>query len=120
MSVESSLDRVALLLGLFAVPAVLLWAGHRLRRRSDRWRGAFWGAVLAHTAASVPAMVAALYPAAEWSAADRWRGVLAFWLMLLAAPVGAAVGAMRAHHRPSVEGPAPVRRERLPRERQPR
>jgi hypothetical protein len=92
--------RVALLLGLFAVPAVLLWAGHRLRRRSPGWRGAFWGAVLAHTLASLSAMAAAMWPPVEWGAGDRWRGLAGFWLMLLAAPAGAALGYLRARRAP--------------------
>jgi hypothetical protein len=86
----------ALLLGLFAAPAALLWAGHRLRRRSARWRAAFWGALLAHTLAAIPTLAVALYPAAAWSSGDRWRGLLGYWSLLIAAPTGAVVGAAAA------------------------
>ena len=87
---------LAMLAGLFAVPAALLWAGHRLRRRSTRWRGAFWGALVAHLALMPVAMVAAMLPPSEWSPDDRWRGFLGFWAPLVGPLLGAAVGATRA------------------------
>ncbi|CAN5181059.1 hypothetical protein BH24GEM2_BH24GEM2_15260 [soil metagenome] len=40
------MGHLALLLGLFAVPALLLWLGHRLHRRSGRVLGALLGALL--------------------------------------------------------------------------
>jgi hypothetical protein len=89
--------RVALLLGLFAVPAVLLWAGHRLRRGA-MVRAAFWGAVIAHTLAWLPT-IAAAYPPAAWSPDDVSRGLLGFWSLLLAAPVGAGLGVVVARRR---------------------
>ena len=85
---------VAMLAGLFAVPAALLWAGHRLRRRPARWRAAFWGALAAHVVASLVALVAAMVPPAEWAPHDRWRGFLGFWLLLVAPVLGAVAGAV--------------------------
>jgi hypothetical protein len=90
-----TLGSAAMLAGLFAVPAALLWAGHRLRRRSARWRGAFWGALAAHVAVAPLAMLAAMLPPAEWSPDDRVRGFLGFWAMLVAPLLGAALGAVR-------------------------
>ena len=85
---------VAMLAGLFAVPAALLWAGHRLRRRSARWRAAFWGALTAHAAAGLVALVAAMVPPADWAPDDRGRGFLGFWLPLVAPVLGAVAGAV--------------------------
>jgi len=86
----------AMLLGVFVIPTVLVWPGHRLRRRPPRWRGAFWGAVIAHVIAVPVAAVAAMTPAAEWSPTDTMRGLLGFWLLLIAPLVGAAIGASSA------------------------
>jgi hypothetical protein len=84
---------LAMLLGLFAVPAYLLWIGHHWRNRSDRQRGAFWGGVVGHTAAAIVASIAGLYRPELWSDADVLRGFLGFWLMLVAGVGGLIVGA---------------------------
>jgi hypothetical protein len=84
----------AMLAGLFAVPAALLWAGHRLRRRSARWRAAFWGALLAHVVIAPVAMLAAMVPPAAWGPTDRWRGLLGFWALLVGPLGGALLGAV--------------------------
>jgi hypothetical protein len=93
----------AMLAGLFGVPAVLLWTGHRLRRRPPRWRAAFWGALIAHVALAPAAMVAAMVPPAEWAPDDRWRGVFGFWALMLGPLLGALIGVARAP-RPSQAG----------------
>lgn len=85
----------AMLLGLFAVPALLLWSGHRLRRRSLRWRSVFWGLLLGYVAGSLVAMTAAMMPAAEWTGDDTMRGLLGFWSLVLLPALGAMVGAVR-------------------------
>jgi len=84
----------AMLLGAFVVPGVLLWAGHRLRRRPPRWRGAFWGALVGHVVAVPIAVVAAMNPAAEWGPTDAVRGALGFRLLLAAPIVGAVIGSI--------------------------
>ncbi|MCC6318124.1 MAG: hypothetical protein IT361_10580 [Gemmatimonadaceae bacterium] len=84
-----------MLFGVFVVPAILLWAGHKLRRRSPAWRQAFWGAVLGHVVAVVIGSIAAMKPAAEWSDADVWRGVFGYWSFAVAPAIGAVVGAVR-------------------------
>lgn len=84
----------AMLAGIFLVPMALLWAGHRLRRRPPRWRGAFWGALIAHVAMAPVALVAAMSPAAEWAPTDTVRGALGFWSLLVMPVLGGVVGAI--------------------------
>ena len=88
------MGRMALLIGLFAVPAFLLWAGHHWRHRSARVRGAFWGGLVAHSVAALVATAAGLYRPAEWASDDVLRGFLGFWSMLVFFLVGAAIGAV--------------------------
>jgi len=85
----------AMLLGLFVVPAALLWSGHRLRRRSPRWRSVFWGLLAGYVAGSCVAIVAGLIPPAEWSSDDATRGLFGFWSLLLFPALGAGIGAVR-------------------------
>lgn len=86
----------ALLAGAFGVPLVLLWVGHRLRRRAARVRGAFWGAFTGHLLAIPLATLAAMMPPAEWAPGDVLRGALGFWALLLLPLLGAGVGALLA------------------------
>lgn len=85
---------VAMLVGLFVVPVVLLLAGHRLRRRSPARRRMFWGALAGYGVASVAALWAGMSPAAMWASGDTVRGFLGFWLLLVGPAVGALVGAI--------------------------
>jgi hypothetical protein len=85
-------ERLALLLGLFVVPLLLLILGHRLRDRGRRQRAIFWGGVLGHTAAMLASTAALHYPPVLWS--SQTRVVIAFWMMLLGGVAGAAVGAL--------------------------
>lgn len=89
-------ERVALLLGLFGAPAVLLWLGHRLRDRTARQRGAFWGGAIGHTIALVVALVAALLPPIWWHEGGFLRDFAVHWSLLIGAIAGAAAGALRA------------------------
>ena len=88
------MGRIALLLGLFAAPAFLLWAGHHWRYRNNAVRGAFWGGLIAHTIAALLATIAGLYRPAEWAPTDMWRGFLGLWSMLVLFAVGAVIGAL--------------------------
>jgi hypothetical protein len=81
-----------MLIGVFLVPALLLWGGHKLRRRPPAWRGMFWGAVVGHLVAIVVGSAAGMIPAAEWSEADTWRGLAGFWSFTVAPLAGAAIG----------------------------
>ncbi len=95
-----TLDRLALLVGLFVAPLLLLVAGHRFARRSPRVRGAFWGALVAYAIAAAAALWVSMVPAASWAETDRLRGFLGFWSMVAAPVVGGALGALRAARAP--------------------
>ena len=85
--------RLAFLVGLLIVPALLLWLGHRLRDRSPAQRGAFWGGVIGHTVAIIVAVTLLHYPPVMWT--GEVRAAIAMWVMLLGAAAGAAAGAFR-------------------------
>jgi len=87
-----SVSMLALLLGLFVVPAIALALGHRIAKRPARQRGAFWGVVIGHTVAMLVATAAALYSPVKWSAADVARGAVGLWGMLLLGVVGGVIG----------------------------
>lgn len=91
----------AMMLGVFGVPAALLWAGHKMRRRSRAWHRAFWGAITGHLAALVIGSLAAMLPPETWAPADRVRGFLGFWSFLLFPAVGALVGWLQTRIGPS-------------------
>jgi peptidoglycan biosynthesis protein MviN/MurJ (putative lipid II flippase) len=84
---------MALLAGMFIVPIVLLWLGHRLRRRSDRSRGVFWGAVAGHTLGLLASVAAMHVPAVPWAGGDA-RTTIVHWGMLIGAVAGGATGWM--------------------------
>ncbi|HSG41415.1 MAG TPA: hypothetical protein VLE27_17370 [Thermoanaerobaculia bacterium] len=87
-----SAEHVALLAGLFAVPALLLALGHRLRRRPPFWRRVFWGAVAGHSLALLVTLAAALYPPIAWAEGPRPRDNAVHWTLLLGALAGGAIG----------------------------
>lgn len=86
----------AMLLGVLVVPGVLLWAGHRMRRRSPRWHACFWGGVTGHLIALLIGSLAAMMPAEHWSATDALRGAAGLWSFLVLPILGAAIGALRS------------------------
>ena len=86
--------RIALLLGLFAVPMFLLWAGHHWRHTTARMRGAFWGGLIAHSIAALLATAAGVFWPVEWESTHGWRGFFGFWSMLILFILGAVVGAL--------------------------
>jgi uncharacterized membrane protein YkvI len=92
--------RLALLIGFFVVPALLLTLGHRLRDRTALQRGAFWGGVVGHAAALLVAILALHFPPVLWE--SDARVALAFWSMLLGGATGVAAGAAFARRRASV------------------
>lgn len=87
-------ERVALLAGLFAAPGLLLWLGHRLRDRSARARGAFWGGVAGHAMAVLLTLAAAVTPPIWWAGGGFWRDFAVHWSLLLGAALGAGSGAV--------------------------
>jgi len=92
-----SAEHVALLAGLFAIPALLLALGHRLRRRPPFWRRVFWGAVTGHSIALLITLAAALYPPIAWADGPRPRDHAVHWTMLFGSLAGGAVaGTLRS------------------------
>ena len=91
----------AMLLGLFVVPVLLLWLGHRLRRRSTRARATFWGALFGHTTGALFATVYSMIPPEQWRPEDTTRGFFGLYAMLLFAMIGALAGYLLARGRAS-------------------
>lgn len=87
-------ERVALLVGLFAIPGLLLWLGHRLRDRSPRQRGAFWGGVIGHGIGLAITLTAAVKPAVWWAGGPFLRDFAVHWSPMLLALGGLALGSL--------------------------
>ena len=85
---------IAFLLGLFGVPIALLFYGHRLRRRPERQRRAFWGAIIGHCIAGTLAVTLGMIPPVAWTSEDTARGFAGLWSLLVLPVGGAVVGAM--------------------------
>ena len=89
-----SIGMVVFLAGLFVVPVVLLWWGHRIRKLDGWKRRAFWGAIVGHSLAGVLAVTFGMIPPEAWTSGETVRGFFGFWTMLLfplLGGVGAAV-----------------------------
>ena len=99
-----SVGLAAMLAGLFVVPALLLYVGHRLRRRSRRARSIFWGALLGHSIGAVFALWYSMIPPEAWTSGDFTRGIAGFYGMLAGGAAGALIGAI-AGRRPTVSSP---------------
>jgi uncharacterized membrane protein YvlD (DUF360 family) len=84
---------LALLLGLFVVPGVLLWLAHHLRRRSLLLRRVFWGGMVGWSAAVVVMVVSSMSPPVLWT--EGARQVAVYWVLLAGGMIGMAVGALR-------------------------
>ena len=87
-----TLTGLVMMVGVFGVPALLVWGGHRLRRRSPQWRAVFLGAVVGHVLAIVVGSIAAMTPPEAWESTDLWRGVLGIWSFTIFPLVGGLVG----------------------------
>ncbi len=83
---------LALLTGLFVIPGIMLYVGHRLRRRSFRARRIFWGMFFGHTAGALLATWYSMIPPELWSSSDFWRGAFGFYGMLLGGLIGGLIG----------------------------
>lgn len=84
-------SRLALAAGLFVVPALLLWLGHRLRRQTPVRRRVFWGATIGYLLGMLLTLVAIHYPPVLW-AGGGWRTAVVHWGMVVGAAVGAGIG----------------------------
>ena len=87
-----SVGTVAMLVGLFVIPIILLGLGHRMRRRTPTQRRIFWGGLVGYLVAALAALWVGMVPPAEWSSADTVRGVLGFGGLV----IGPILGAMAA------------------------
>ena len=83
---------IALILGLFIVPVVLLYLGHRLRRRPKRTRGIFWGALAGHTIGALFATWYSMIPPEAWTSSDTTRGFFGLYGMLAGSLIGMLAG----------------------------
>jgi hypothetical protein len=101
-----SMGTLALLVGLFVIPLVLLALGHRLRRRTSAQRALFWGGLVGYLVAALAAMWVAMVPAAEWSEIDTVRGLLGYWGFIIGPVIGgvAALAFWRQKADSSVRG----------------
>jgi hypothetical protein len=85
-------SRMALLAGLFVVPALIVWLGHRLRRRTPAWRAVFWGAAWGYGVGMLASLAALHLPPVLWS--GGWRAAVVHWGMVVAPAAGAALAAV--------------------------
>lgn len=99
-----SFGPLVMLLGIFVVPTLLLWLGHRLRRRSSRQRGLFWGGLTGHVAAILTTTLAAMLPPQAWGSGDLVRGLASYGALLLLPIIGGAIGALNAARAEGREG----------------
>ena len=91
-----SAHHLALLLGLFAAPALMLQLGHRLQRRSAQQRAMFWGLVIGHSLGAIVACMALFLPPEFWTLDASRRTILAFWGMAAGSALGLVAGRMLA------------------------
>ena len=87
---------LALLLGLFGVPALLMILGHRLRGRSENHKRRFWGGVLGCIMGIVVAVCAMLLPPVWWADGTFLRPFLVHWSMLVGGGLGVLTGPLWA------------------------
>lgn len=89
-----SAEHLALLVGLFVVPALLLALGHRLRRRPPFWRRVFWGGVAGHSIALLVMAAVTMFPPVAWEGGFYARDVTVHWSIVLGALAGGAIAAV--------------------------
>lgn len=87
------------LLGLFGIPAALLYLGHHLRKRSHLRSRIFWGGVFGYLIGAVLALAAAVVPPEQWSSGNALRGFFGLWGLLAFPLIGALIGFLNARTR---------------------
>src|SRR5687768_10214915 len=87
-----SIHILAFIVGLFLVPLALLMVAHKLRRRSQRVRAAFWGAVAGHIIALVLATAWGMIPPETLTPQETARGAASLWSLLVLPLAGALAG----------------------------
>ena len=107
------IDRIALLIGLFAAPVIALRLGNRFRDQSTTHRRVFWGLVIGHTCGLLLAVSAAMLPPIAWEEGPRLRDALVHWSMFGGSVIGALAGWVTRDRTPpappATRAPAPGR-----------
>ena len=83
---------IALFLGLFGVPSLLMVLGHRLRGRSEAHKRRFWGGVFGYFVGMIVAISAMLVPPVWWAEGAFLRPFLIHWSILLGGLLGVTTG----------------------------
>jgi hypothetical protein len=87
-----TISLLALLLGLFGVPTLLMILGHRLRGRSERHKRRFWGGVTGYIVGILTAVCAMMLPPVWWADGTFLRPFLVHWPMLVGGVLGVLTG----------------------------
>ena len=82
--------RIALLLGLFGVPIVLLMIAHGIRNLGETAKLRFWGGLIGHIAGLTFALLSMMMPPVLWS--EVFRTAAVHWSMLVGFVVGGLLG----------------------------
>jgi hypothetical protein len=83
---------LALLLGLFGVPAALATLGHRFRERDPSERRRFWGGVIGYGVGLAVTLTAMMAPPVWWAGGGVVREVAVHWSMLAGFLAGVLAG----------------------------
>ena len=83
---------LALLIGLFGIPGVLMAFGHRLRGRTTTHKGRFWGGVYGYIVGTGLAVAAMMLPPVAWEADHGLRAFLVHWSMVTGGILGLLTG----------------------------
>ncbi|ESZ89331.1 hypothetical protein KT71_003972 [Congregibacter litoralis KT71] len=102
------MNTLALLLGVFAIPLIILLSCHRFRRLGPQGRRRVWGLVIGYGFALIVVLAAMLSPPVLWTDSQPLRTLLVYWGLLtfpLLGTLGAALtGLLTAVRR---GGPSP-------------
>ncbi len=90
------MNGIALLVGIFGAPLLLLGAGRRFRSRSRRHRAVFWGGVIGYGIAVLGVNLALMLEPVMWTEATPLRAAIVFWGLVAGAGAGAGLGALRS------------------------
>ena len=91
-----NLATLALFLGLFGVPGMLMILGHRLRGRSVQHKRRFWGGVYGYFVGMVLAISFMLVPPVWWSEDALLRPLVIHWAILAGGSLGVLTGPLWA------------------------
>ena len=84
------IDRIALLIGLFGVPVLLLMVAHGIRKLSETAKLRFWGGLIGHIGGLSFAVLSMMMPPVLWN--DALRTAAVHWAMIVGFVVGGLLG----------------------------